>query len=105
MHSQNAVTGARLLCCNSCLDFVSQTIRVDHPLYCACMQKYFLALLILAQKTNTGQQGIPVPNPEDLQSSTKRLDMPLMTLRGSSEATCLDDEPVTPSRLQVVLSV
>ena len=69
------------------------------------MQKYFLALLMLAQKTNTGQQVISAPHPKDVHSSTICPDMPLMTLKGNTEAMCLDDEPITPSRLQVVLSV
>ena len=80
-------------------------MRDDLPLHCACTQKYFLALLILAQKTNTGQHGTSAAHAEDVHSSTSRLDIPLMTLTGSTEATCLDDEPVTPSRLRVVLSV
>lgn len=80
-------------------------MRADLPVLCACMQKYFLALLILAQKTNTGQQGISAPHSKDVHSSTSCPDMPLMTLKGSTEAMCHVDEPITPSRLQIVLSV
>ena len=69
------------------------------------MQKYFLALLILAQKTNTGQQGVPAMRPAHIQSNIECIEMPLMTLKGSTEATCLNDGHITSSTLQVVLSV
>lgn len=68
------------------------------------MQKYFLALLILAQQTNTGQQGISAANPADAHNNTDRLDMPLITLKGSTDGTRLSDDPIIPASLQVVLS-
>ena len=70
------------------------------------MQRFFLALLLLAQKTNTGQQGIPAEHVAPSHSTTRQLgaDMHVMTLQGDTEATSLNDEPVTPSTLRVVLS-
>lgn len=70
------------------------------------MQKYFVALLILAQKTNTGQQGIPAARAAHSRStmSQRESEMPLMTLTRSTDATYVNEEPVTPSQLQVVLS-
>ena len=75
------------------------------PMVLNLMQKYFLALLILIQKTNTGQQGIPAEHVPS-HSTTRQLgsEMHVMTLQGNTEAASLSDEPVTPSTLQVALS-
>lgn len=72
---------------------------------CTChLQKYFLALLILAQKLNTGQQGIaPKDGTDYVHSSThhSRLSSVQMTLKSSSSH---DDECAIPSTLKIALS-
>lgn len=72
------------------------------------LQKYFLALLILAQKTNTGSQNI---SSHEVLSESALATMPLeaaqpchMALQKQTAAEFDDDVQITAETLQVVLS-
>ncbi|KAA6424637.1 MAG: hypothetical protein FRX49_05305 [Trebouxia sp. A1-2] len=71
----------------------------------ASTQKYFLALLILAQKTNSLSHNIsPVGDPVHLISHSDAAQSRRMTLRRHSDVKSAADDPLTAETLEVVVS-
>ncbi len=67
------------------------------------LQKYFLALLILAQKTNLSTHNIPAGDPVHGIRQSDAAQPRHITLQGHT-AVKLADDPLTAEMLEVVLS-
>ena len=73
-----------------------------------CMQKHFLALLILAQQTNTGQQSMPAPDEPAAHGNCSPqglcLGQAMMILISSTDMSAHASDYVIPSSLQMMLT-